>query len=128
MYVFIASSTLVPRDPLNSTASPGRVLSLRNSPASDGSSKKKTESGGIPIPSPAGLKLPVIVGEKGAYWCTIRVKGTPGHGSQSVGWSMCISASTPQPSATDCPCASLSVMRTSPSPPAPTRSSALSIR
>lgn len=41
-----------------------------------------TESGGIPIPSPAGLKLPVIVGEKGCYWCTIRVKGTPGHGSQ----------------------------------------------
>lgn len=41
-----------------------------------------TESGGIPIPSPSGLKLPVMVGEKGAYWCTIRVKGTAGHGSQ----------------------------------------------
>ena len=41
-----------------------------------------TESGGIPIPSPAGLKLPVIVGEKGTYWCRIHVKGTPGHGSQ----------------------------------------------
>lgn len=41
-----------------------------------------TESGGIPIPSPSGLKLPVIVGEKGAYWCRLRVSGTPGHGSQ----------------------------------------------
>ena len=41
-----------------------------------------TESGGIPIPSPAGVKLPVIVGEKGCYWATLRVRGTPGHGSQ----------------------------------------------
>jgi acetylornithine deacetylase/succinyl-diaminopimelate desuccinylase-like protein len=41
-----------------------------------------TESGGIPIPSPDGLKLPVIVGEKGAYWCKLRISGTPGHGSQ----------------------------------------------
>jgi acetylornithine deacetylase/succinyl-diaminopimelate desuccinylase-like protein len=41
-----------------------------------------TESGGIPIPSPTGLKLPVIVGEKGTYWCRLRVHGTPGHGSQ----------------------------------------------
>ncbi|CAN5715305.1 M20/M25/M40 family metallo-hydrolase [soil metagenome] len=41
-----------------------------------------TESGGIPIPSPDGLKLPVIVGEKGGYWCTLRITGTAGHGSQ----------------------------------------------
>ena len=41
-----------------------------------------TESGGIPIPSPAGMRLPVIVGEKGTYWCRLHVKGTPGHGSQ----------------------------------------------
>lgn len=41
-----------------------------------------TESGGIPIPSPAGIKLPVIVGEKGACWCRLRIGGTPGHGSQ----------------------------------------------
>jgi acetylornithine deacetylase/succinyl-diaminopimelate desuccinylase-like protein len=41
-----------------------------------------TESGGIPIPSPDGIKLPVIVGEKGTWWCTLRVKGTPGHASQ----------------------------------------------
>ncbi len=41
-----------------------------------------TESGGIPIPSPTGLKLPIIVGEKGSWWCTLRVHGTPGHASQ----------------------------------------------
>ena len=40
-----------------------------------------TESGGIPLPSPAGLKLPVIVGEKGAMWGRLRIGGTPGHGS-----------------------------------------------
>ena len=41
-----------------------------------------TESGGIPIPSPSGLKLPVIVAEKGSHWAQLRVSGTPGHGSQ----------------------------------------------
>ena len=41
-----------------------------------------TESGGIPIPSPKGLRLPVMVGEKGCYWCKITVRGTAGHGSQ----------------------------------------------
>jgi acetylornithine deacetylase/succinyl-diaminopimelate desuccinylase-like protein len=41
-----------------------------------------TESGGIPIPSPSGLKLPVIVGEKGTAWCRLRIKGTAGHASQ----------------------------------------------
>jgi acetylornithine deacetylase/succinyl-diaminopimelate desuccinylase-like protein len=40
-----------------------------------------TESGGIPIPSPAGIRLPVIVAEKGSHWCTLRIKGTPGHAS-----------------------------------------------
>jgi acetylornithine deacetylase/succinyl-diaminopimelate desuccinylase-like protein len=44
-----------------------------------------TESGGIPIPSPTGVKLPVIVAEKGCYWCRLRVRGTPGHGSQPYG-------------------------------------------
>ena len=43
-----------------------------------------TESGGIPMPGPNGTKLPVIVGEKGAYWCRLVVKGTPGHGSQPL--------------------------------------------
>lgn len=41
-----------------------------------------TESGGIPIPSPTGLKLPVIVAEKGSHWAQLRISGTPGHGSQ----------------------------------------------
>jgi acetylornithine deacetylase/succinyl-diaminopimelate desuccinylase-like protein len=41
-----------------------------------------TESGGIPLPGRDGLKLPVIVGEKGSNWITIRVSGVPGHGSQ----------------------------------------------
>ena len=41
-----------------------------------------TEAGGFPLPSPGGTKLPVIVGEKGTHWSTIRVTGTPGHASQ----------------------------------------------
>jgi len=42
-----------------------------------------TESGGfrMPLPSASGPKLPIMVGEKGTYWCRIRVHGTPGHGS-----------------------------------------------
>lgn len=35
----------------------------------------------MPLPSTTGPKLPVIVAEKGAYWCTLRVRGTPGHAS-----------------------------------------------
>jgi acetylornithine deacetylase/succinyl-diaminopimelate desuccinylase-like protein len=42
-----------------------------------------TESGGIPIPGGDGdVRLPVLVGEKGSCWCTLRVRGTPGHASQ----------------------------------------------
>ena len=41
-----------------------------------------TEAGGFPMDSPTGTKLPVIVGEKGSWWCTLRVRGTPGHASQ----------------------------------------------
>ncbi len=41
-----------------------------------------TEAGGFQIPSAGGPRLPVIVGEKGSYWCRISVKGTPGHASQ----------------------------------------------
>jgi acetylornithine deacetylase/succinyl-diaminopimelate desuccinylase-like protein len=42
-----------------------------------------TESGGfrMPLPTSSGPKLPIMVGEKGTYWCRIRVRGTPGHGS-----------------------------------------------
>jgi acetylornithine deacetylase/succinyl-diaminopimelate desuccinylase-like protein len=45
-----------------------------------------TEAGGfrMPLPSASGPKLPVMVGEKGSYWCTVRVKGTPGHGSMPL--------------------------------------------
>ena len=41
-----------------------------------------TEAGGFPLESPSGTKLPVIVGEKGSWWCTLRIRGTPGHASQ----------------------------------------------
>jgi acetylornithine deacetylase/succinyl-diaminopimelate desuccinylase-like protein len=41
-----------------------------------------TESGGFQLPTPAGPRLPVLVGEKGTFWTKIRVRGTPGHGSQ----------------------------------------------
>ena len=40
-----------------------------------------TESGGVPIPTPTGIKLPVTVAEKGINWRRLIVKGTPGHGS-----------------------------------------------
>ncbi|MHB1536775.1 MAG: M20/M25/M40 family metallo-hydrolase [Acidimicrobiales bacterium] len=41
-----------------------------------------TESGGVPIPTPSGVRLPIVVGEKGCYWVRLVVHGTPGHGSQ----------------------------------------------
>ena len=44
-----------------------------------------TESGGFPMDGMDGLpRLPVIVGEKGVYWCVLTVKGTPGHASQPL--------------------------------------------
>lgn len=44
-----------------------------------------TESGGFQMPSPEGPRLPVLVAEKGTYWSTLTVHGTPGHGSQPFG-------------------------------------------
>jgi acetylornithine deacetylase/succinyl-diaminopimelate desuccinylase-like protein len=41
-----------------------------------------TESGGYQMPSPNGVRLPVLTGEKGTLWSKLRVRGTPGHGSQ----------------------------------------------
>jgi acetylornithine deacetylase/succinyl-diaminopimelate desuccinylase-like protein len=41
-----------------------------------------TEAGGFQMPNAKGPRLPVIVGEKGSYWCRITVRGTPGHASQ----------------------------------------------
>jgi acetylornithine deacetylase/succinyl-diaminopimelate desuccinylase-like protein len=42
-----------------------------------------TELGGMrmPLSSGSGAKLVLSVAEKGTYWCKIRVRGTPGHGS-----------------------------------------------
>ena len=44
-----------------------------------------TESGGFPMRAADGTtRLPVIVGEKGVFWCRLVIKGTPGHGSQPL--------------------------------------------
>jgi acetylornithine deacetylase/succinyl-diaminopimelate desuccinylase-like protein len=42
-----------------------------------------TESGGARLPGSAstGPKLPVTVAEKGACWCTLRIRGSAGHAS-----------------------------------------------
>ena len=40
-----------------------------------------TECGGTPMHTPSGMKLPVLVAEKGAAWCQLTVHGTAGHGS-----------------------------------------------
>jgi acetylornithine deacetylase/succinyl-diaminopimelate desuccinylase-like protein len=41
-----------------------------------------TESGGVRIPTPAGVRLPVTTGEKGTYWVRLAVHGTAGHASR----------------------------------------------
>lgn len=43
-----------------------------------------TEAGGFPMSSSEGVRLPVITGEKGVFWCTLLIRGTPGHGSQPL--------------------------------------------
>jgi acetylornithine deacetylase/succinyl-diaminopimelate desuccinylase-like protein len=40
-----------------------------------------TEAGGFPMGGPDAVRLPVITGEKGVFWCTLTIRGTPGHGS-----------------------------------------------
>ena len=40
-----------------------------------------TESGGFPLPSPSGIRLPYLADEKGPLWATMTVRGTAGHGS-----------------------------------------------
>lgn len=42
-----------------------------------------TESGGYQVPTKAGIRLPIMVEEKGTYWSKITVSGTPSHASQS---------------------------------------------
>jgi acetylornithine deacetylase/succinyl-diaminopimelate desuccinylase-like protein len=41
-----------------------------------------TESGGYQMKVEDGVRLPVLTGEKGTLWSKLRVRGTPGHGSQ----------------------------------------------
>jgi acetylornithine deacetylase/succinyl-diaminopimelate desuccinylase-like protein len=45
-----------------------------------------TEFGGVrlPLPSTGRAKVPVMVAEKGSYWCTLRVTGTPSHASMPL--------------------------------------------
>jgi len=43
-----------------------------------------TEAGGFPMAGPDGVRLPVITAEKGAFWGTLSVRGTAGHGSQPL--------------------------------------------
>jgi len=40
-----------------------------------------TESGGVPIDTPGGRRLPIMVGEKGSCWCRLRIRGVAGHAS-----------------------------------------------
>ncbi len=56
---------------------------LQNRPEAVKADYVITEAGGfnMPLPSRSGPKLPVMVGEKGTFWASIVVKGTPGHGS-----------------------------------------------
>jgi acetylornithine deacetylase/succinyl-diaminopimelate desuccinylase-like protein len=43
-----------------------------------------TESGGVPLDGPAGMRLPVMVGEKGSCWCRLKIHGEAGHASQPL--------------------------------------------
>ncbi len=54
----------------------------RERPDAVGADYVLTEPGGVQIPTPAGVGLPVSAGEKGAYWVTLSVGGTAEHGSQ----------------------------------------------
>lgn len=44
-----------------------------------------TEAGGFPVRTPDGVRLPFLREEKGPMWATLRVTGTPGHGSMPFG-------------------------------------------
>lgn len=43
-----------------------------------------TEMGGFRFAGQGPPKVPVMVAEKGTYWCTIGIKGTPGHASMPL--------------------------------------------
>jgi acetylornithine deacetylase/succinyl-diaminopimelate desuccinylase-like protein len=40
-----------------------------------------TESGGFQVPTANGVRLPIMVEEKGTYWSKLTIHGTPGHAS-----------------------------------------------
>jgi len=42
-----------------------------------------TESGGYQVPTPQGIRLPIMVEEKGTFWSNLTVHGTPSHASQA---------------------------------------------
>jgi acetylornithine deacetylase/succinyl-diaminopimelate desuccinylase-like protein len=42
-----------------------------------------TESGGFQVPTANGIRLPIMVEEKGTFWSNITVHGTPSHASQA---------------------------------------------
>jgi acetylornithine deacetylase/succinyl-diaminopimelate desuccinylase-like protein len=44
-----------------------------------------TESGGFPLASPNGIRLPFLAEEKGPLWANISVSGTPGHAALPYG-------------------------------------------
>ena len=43
-----------------------------------------TECGGTPLHTPGGMRLPVLVAEKGAAWCRLVVHGVAAHGSTPI--------------------------------------------
>jgi acetylornithine deacetylase/succinyl-diaminopimelate desuccinylase-like protein len=43
-----------------------------------------TENGGVLQHTAAGERIGITVGEKGMFWCRLRVHGTPGHGSRPL--------------------------------------------
>ena len=44
-----------------------------------------TESGGFPLKTPSGVRLPYLHEEKGPMWAKLTVTGSPGHGSMPYG-------------------------------------------
>jgi acetylornithine deacetylase/succinyl-diaminopimelate desuccinylase-like protein len=64
----------------------GAAWLLENEPDAVRTDYLVTEFGGarLPIPTRGGDKIPVTVAEKGSHWCTLRVRGTPGHASMPL--------------------------------------------
>jgi acetylornithine deacetylase/succinyl-diaminopimelate desuccinylase-like protein len=64
----------------------GAAWLLENEPDAVRTDYVVTEFGGarLPIATRGGPKIPVTVAEKGSHWCTLRVRGTPGHASMPL--------------------------------------------